>query len=229
MLPSTVEVRSNVLFQLFVWYIIHVVSSCTSGIACNSSARPLRRISACPMFVMSAPQPDRCSRCALPFNICVIGFHHILLTSCEQFFTPARKAYDRDPVADYTSIQITAHASHCYTRNQIAGRREHHPSLKQRVVSTVVVLVLLTYLQLQPFGASLHLRWNAVIAVAKNEISMLAELDKGTKRKDCAFSAYEVRATCTTSRRVRAHISVRFRRSLSILFYHFSLRNCHFL
>jgi len=82
-------------------------------------------------------------------------FYHILLTSCKQLFTPAWKVYDRDPVAEYTSIQTTAHASHYYTRNQIAERGEHHPSLEQRVVSTVVVLMLLTYLQLQPFGAHL--------------------------------------------------------------------------
>ena len=84
--------------------------------------RPLLRISACPMFLMSAPQPDRCSQCALPFNMLRHRFHHILLTSCEQLFTPARKVYNRDPVAEYTSIQTTAHASHYYTRNQIAER-----------------------------------------------------------------------------------------------------------
>jgi len=60
-----------------------------------------------------------------------------------------------DPVAEYTSIQTIARASHYYTRNQIAERRAHHPSLKQRVVSTVVVLMLLT--------------WSFVITVAKNE------------------------------------------------------------
>ena len=130
------------------------MSSC-SGTACNSSARPLLRISAWPMFVMSARQPDRCSRCALRFNMLRHRFYHILLTSCEQLFTPARKVYDRDPVVEYTSIQTTAHTSHYYTRNQIAERGEHHLFLEQPVVSTVVVLMLLTYSQPQPFGAHL--------------------------------------------------------------------------
>jgi len=107
------------------------------------------------MFVTSTRQPDHCSRRALPFNMLHHQFYHILLTSCEQLFTPARKVYDRDPVAEYTSIQTTAHASHYYARNQIAERGEHHPFLEQRVVSAVVVLMLLTYLQLQPFGAYL--------------------------------------------------------------------------
>jgi len=95
------------------------------------------------MFVMSARQPDLCSKRALPFNMLHHQFYHILLTSCEQLFTPARKVYDRDPVTEYASIQTIAHASHYYTRNQIAERGEHHP-LEQRVVSTVVALMLPT-------------------------------------------------------------------------------------
>ena len=143
------------LFLLFVWYVIYLVSSCTSGTAYNSSARPLLRISTWLMFAMLARQPDRCSRCTLPFNMLRRRFYHILLTSCEQLFTPAWKVYDRDPVTEQTSIQTIAYASHFHTRNQIAERGEHHPSLEQRVMSTVVVLMLLTYLQLQPFGAYL--------------------------------------------------------------------------
>ena len=88
-----------------------------------------------------------------PFNMLHHQFYYIFLTSYEQLLTPARKVYDRDPVVEYTSIQTTAHTSHYYTRNQIAERGEHHLFLEQPVVSTVVVLILLTYLQLQPFGA----------------------------------------------------------------------------
>jgi len=81
------------------------------------------------MLVISARQPDRCSRCALPFNVLHHQFYHILLTSCEQLFTPARKVYDRGPVAEYTLISDNG------TRLPLLHTKpiEHHPLLEQRV------------------------------------------------------------------------------------------------
>jgi len=111
------------IVSIICMVLIHAVSSCTSGTACDSSARPLVRISPWPMFVMSARQPDRCSRRTLPFNMLHHQFYHILLTSCEQLFTPARKVYDRDPVAEYIHSDNGAHLSLLHTKpNRREGR-----------------------------------------------------------------------------------------------------------
>ena len=109
--------------------------------------------------------------------------------------------------------------SHYYTRNQIAERGAHHPSLKQRDVSTVVVpdaaniFAIATFWRLSPIQDAVSLSpWRKTRSLySRNGIRVL-------NARIVHSPAYEVGTTCTTSRRVRGHTSVFFRRFAHCLF-----------